>query len=303
MINLIGNLNINSYRGKTILPKPQLRTFQQSKDTVSFTGKKPVDKFPLSELNMQSIAVGKKLYKELSTNTLTPESLEMFLSSSPVPANVLPIQNLPVRAPEGTIAHMLPYYSPDILLSAAEIYMNLNADTAKKKAILCADFAHEYNHILQRSQDLSYFGIKNYTNDTQQIVAIARATQQIMNSILQKIGSNLSANREYSNARSSNCDIEYEKIKKIALNKIDLKKELDMAIKNCVENLPFEADKEKLEDVIKTALSVMLQQEIEAYKTTIATLERIGKYNQLDKNIRLTSLFGHQIIAEALQIS
>lgn len=282
------NLIQNNYR--IFNNTPQIRRNTQIKpDCVSF-GSKEVEN--LTPIQQTAINTGKQLMRLQRSNDLNNENISVYLNKiSPVPINVMPISELPVQSRIGfdISAHMLPAYGADNLeLAYANIYLK-DAKNAKEAGDLIANTAHEFAHVLQRHGDKTYYGIKNYTNNPEEIATIAQQGQYLYNDL----------NLQFFNAFKENKEF----FKKIRDNNIPTTKEIE----KCFQNSNMTKDAQKIADLyikmfndspaakylsikenygkecvgklIKNWIKKEAQNEAEAYKVSIKTLEQWGKFD------------------------
>ena len=289
--------NINEHEFKTKW------TQQKSiSDTVSFKGKSAaVSTIKKAPVNEYCATLGNDIYKTIKDNRLDVQKAQAILNiESPVEIALLPISQNPAPVGKETVAHMLPMYYQDLTLAGANIYCKFDADKRKKFALLCADMAHEYNHVLQRAQDESYFGIKKHSSNTQETTAIIRTAQVAMNEILRTIALNTNTHKDFRKTLASKNDVTFEQFKALAVEDIDIAKEIDKIVSFYAAKIPTKMNAQELKSVMKNAILISAQQEVEAYTTTIATLEKIGAYEQEFKNRRLVTMYANQMLVDAL---
>ena len=99
----------------------------------------------------------------------------------------------------------------------------------------------------------------------------------------------------------SKSDLTFEQFENFSSSKIDVKEEINKAIDKYSEKVQTKLEKEELKKLMKTAIYHLVEQEVEAYHTTIATLEKIDLYDQEYKNRKLASLYINQMLLSAVE--
>ncbi len=299
MINNINNINFQNKINNSF--KQNRMIFKNTYDKVSFTGNQKEER-ELSILNEHCSSIGREIFRTIKDRKLDTKTAETILNTNcTVPIELLPLSENPLNVGKETVAHMLPMYYPDLTLAKANIYCNFDADKKKKFALLCADMAHEYNHVLQRAQDDTYFGIKNHTTNQQEVTSIVRTCQTIIHDVLTSIAVESNTNKDFMKIMRSKSDLTFEQFENFSSSKIDVKEEMDKTIDKYMDKVQTKIEKEELKKLMKTAIYHLVEQEIEAYNTTIATLEKIDLYDQEYKNRRLASLYMNQMLLSAVE--
>ena len=226
------------------------------------------------------------------SNDLNNENISIYLNKiSPVPINVMPISELPVQSRIGfdISAHMLPAYGADNLeLAYANIYLK-DAKNAKEAGDLIANTAHEFAHVLQRHGDKTYYGIKNYTNNPEEIATIAQQGQYLYNDLNLQFFNAFKENKEFfKKIRDNNIPTtkEIEKYFQDSNMTKDAQKIADLYIKMFNDSpaakylsIKENYGKECAGKLIKNWIKKEAQNEAEAYKVSIKTLEQWGKFD------------------------
>ena len=267
-------------------------------DNVSFSGKKNVQEQP--EHVQKSISLGKKIIKFARVNQLSYPTLEKILNeNSPVPIHVDDIKNdTHLAAFSGKpVAHMLPLYNYDFKLTAANIYLGTIPQTSKEETDFIANVAHEYSHVLQRAADEDYYGITKYAKKPEEITAIARASQSILNELTQMCQQKLfTCEKDVKNTINS-----------ILTNRFDINKSLngldfDELITDAafILYLQLHKDPNDMKNAIKDWIAKEAQNEKEAYTVTLSVLES-SKHDPIIKAKRILNKELYSYINEAVK--
>ena len=270
-------------------------------DSVNF-GKKPPVELVLSPIEEAGLKVAKNLMKLQRNNSLNLQTITRTLNEfSPVPVIVKPLSELPAQiqsmSPDKIGAHMLPLYSPNMDLIETEVYLG-NATNAKEAGKLISDTAHEFAHILQRHGDKSYFGIRQYTEDINEVTTLIRISQTIYNQLISNCNNALINSEKFQRAvksmKTSSPEViarylEQQNVSKSLSETVDsisdfimLMPQVDILKRN--NNL----DTKTIKKIIVKSIIKQAQMEEEAYNTTLASLRKWGKVderNLLDKQI------------------
>ncbi len=256
----------------------------------------------ISDNMKKGLTVAKKLMKHARTDYLTLPSIHLALNASPlVPIFVRPVKDLPGMINQNMsgkiLAHMLPKYNYNFQLAEAEIYLPENVSTAKEKGELIANTAHEYTHVLQRSNDKSYYGILDYTKEPREVIAIARTAQSIMQNTLRNYGSQIFGspiqNSKVINARLQNKYNVKDNLKPTIVDGL-----IDSASK--VLSQQMRKDKNDIKKAITGWIKQESANEVEAYNVTLKAFDEWGKYDAEQKGKILINRDLHQYINEIL---
>ena len=138
-----------------------------TKDTVSFGARVQVPKEIVSENVQEATALAKRLFKLQRSNRLNLDSVsELINSRSPVPVEIKDLKDLPQEMRLGNyLAYLQPHFAEDFKLEKATMYLRQMPQDKKGQMGILANVAHEYTHLLQRSADDSYCGLKQYSQD------------------------------------------------------------------------------------------------------------------------------------------
>lgn len=270
-INFLNTTRSNALRNTS----PQ-NIFNTPCDTVCFSGKKQPVETDFSPEAQEGIAIGKKMLKLAKSDSLTKDAIEKILNEkSPVKITVKDIADFEyefIGSIGHVTAHMLPLYDTETLhLAEADINLGPIPKTAKEKSQYAAEIAHEYTHVLQRAKDKNYYGLPKYLKNNEEIVKVARASQETMG----RIG--IICQKEMANKIKNK-----NKIKELALNnKLDIKKILgDISFSSIINfvslNLAAELNKdpEEMKKLVKGWIIQETANEKEAYEVSIDILSR-----------------------------
>lgn len=284
------NLIQNNYNYCTFNNTTQIRHNTQIKpDYVSFGSTEVENLTPIQQTAMNA---GRQLMRLQRSNDLNNQNISVYLNSiSPVPINVMPISELPVQGVRGfnVSAHMLPAYGADNLeLAYANIYLK-DAKNAKEAGDLIANTAHEFAHVLQRHGDKTYYGIKNYTNNPEEIATIAQQSQYLYNDLCLQFSNAFKENKEFFNKLRDNkvpTTKEIEEYFKDSNMIKDTKKIADSYIKMFTVSptarrmsINENYGKECVGKLIKNWIIKEAQNEAEAYRVSVETLKQWGKFD------------------------
>jgi len=293
------NSKVNSNFNKSFYGSNTIKTLE--KDTVSFTSK--ANEITLSENNQKALQVSDKLIQLAKNNNLNFETIEKTLNeNSPILINLHNINELSAGIKNMTtsniLAHMLPGYSEELNCVQANIYIKDIPKTEKEMNELIAHIAHEYTHVLQRTQDDTYYGFKNKTKDYQEIILLAREAQKTMQTGLRELS------KQFAKSTQSQADkIKSKRLENPNFIKRQLKPvRINALTKEASEKLsPYSfMETKEIEELIKNWIKQELNNEIEAYVTTIATLEKSGNFNPLNKASALVNIDVNKFLLECM---
>lgn len=277
-INVITSLNKFNYQNKGLKNSPALKY-----DEVSFSGKEP-------SLNIErGVKIGEKILNLSKNNLLNYETLNNVLNeNSPVPICIQDIRNIPNIAKSDfgkPIAHMLPGYTPDLKLAAANIYLGSLPKTPQEVSDFAANVAHEYTHVLQRAQDKTYYGIPNCTKNIKEITIIARSAKSIMDEMgifcQQQLFHSENDIKTVLNSILNN-DFSLEK----RLGRTNFNKIIDTTA--FVLAFQFNKNPEDIKTALKNFIIQESQNETDAYSVTQKVLEK-SKHDPIIKAKRILS--------------
>ncbi len=284
-------INLSNYN--ICKTNPYRRIDELKTDSVSFRGNSPVEN-SLSPIEETSLKLAKKLMKLERSDSLNTFAISQVLNEfSPVPITIKPLSEIPSQIQAMSVAkigaHMLPFYTPDLKLNNVEIYLG-NAKNAKEAGKLISDTAHEFTHVLQRQADKSYFGIREYTDEIDEITTLVRISQTIYNELIKKCSNAIITNAAFQRAAKTMTSFSPEFIAKYLeqqnvlrnLNAVtDSMSELILSspqMSTLRENSKL--DTKTIKEVIRKAVVKQAQMEEEAYNTTVAVLKKWGKVDE-----------------------
>lgn len=285
-INFVQNAGANCNINKSAPQKHYCQIHSNICDSVSF-GANNI-KGELSPLEQHGVSVAKKLMKMQRSGDLNRENISKYLNSiSPVPVYVDHISNLPpqIRANmPNAVAHMVPGYNfQNVELAMANIYLK-DAGNAKEAGDLIANTAHEFTHVLQRHADKGYYGIKQYTRDSAEITSLARASQQMYNSLINTCARILMYDDEFQAKLRKGRIPDSTEIEK-CLMKNGRKDTFAQSVEHTVKELskrgalpPVKMDVDTIIKIAKGWIAKEAQNETEAYNVTLSALRQWGKY-------------------------
>ncbi len=317
-IKPINNIYFNNYVNTPKNSSYNLSLKKLQTDEISFSGKKrPIQNTQeLSESMKFGISIGNKLMKLQRSNIMTLENIETAINQiSPVPIKIKDWSENPVKEKlkGNTVALMYPLYSaPDISLNNADIYIKEEAgsnSTSKEAGKLISCISHESTHIMQRYNDKSYFGLKDYTESIEEITFMSQHSQSLYFKIVKDIEEKILNDPKLYKKIRHNQEIYKEEIEKVTYgcipSKKDLKEKIQFNIQKSSLN-PKLKEKSLTDNFFDKMLNCIIKNadfEKEAYSVTIEMLEKWGKYNMEDKISAQIEKYINEIIIDKLQNS
>ena len=235
-----------------------LTQYNLKQDTVSFSGKKPVQT-TFSPTVEKALSVQSKLNKLYRSNNLSLETIEEVLNKqSPVPIEIIDMKQIPeaFTNAKNCQAYMQPLYENDLKMKGAKIYIKSDFEDKKTASGVIADVIHEFTHILQRDRDNDYLGLSKFTSNLDEARFLNYIAANTMRDMERTMFNNLNTKTEF-------LDIVSKKSKhSIPLDKNDVK--------------PFLGSKEELTDTLNRLLNLHFQNTIDKFQIPS---KYAGEYN------------------------